>query len=128
MFELKPEYTDYFANDMSRQKQKLVAMLSFIVQSLDWDQSQWDEDIDVEDDLFMVVLAMGRRHGELYKIPDESYDVVGEALIWTLDYGLGEAFTEEIKSAWLEIYTQLSRIMLLGTKSQFNNQFKGLRS
>ncbi len=48
---------------MSRQKQKLVAMLSFIVQSLDWDQSQWDEDIDVEDDLFMVVLAMGRRHG-----------------------------------------------------------------
>ena len=128
LFELKPEYTDYFANDMSRQKQKLVAMLSFIVQSLDWDQSQWDEDIDVEDDLFMVVLAMGRRHGELYKIPDESYDVVGEALIWTLDYGLGEAFTEEIKSAWLEIYTQLSRIMLLGTKSQFNNQFKGLRS
>ena len=28
--------------------------------------------------------------------------VVGEALIWTLDYGLGEAFTEEVKGAWLE--------------------------
>ena len=128
LFELKPEYEQYFSKDMARQKQKLVTMLSFIVKSLDWDQSQWEDDVDVEDDLFMVVLALGRRHGELYQIPDQSYPVVGEALIWTLDYGLGEAFTEEIKLAWLEVYTQLSKIMLLGTKSNFNSEFRGLRS
>ena len=128
LFELKPEYQAYFSSDIDKQKRKLVAMLSFIVKSLDWQSSDWKEDISVEDDLFLVVLALGRRHGELYQIPDSSYPVVGEALIWTLDYGLGDAFTTEIKTAWLEVYTQLARMMLLGTKSSINSQLKELRS
>lgn len=128
LFELKPEYQHHFSNDLDKQKRKLVAMLSFIVKSLDWTGDQWRDEVNPEDDLFLVVLALGRRHGELYQIPDSSYPVVGEALIWTLDYGLGEAFTDEIKEAWLEVYTQLSRMMLLGTKSSINAQLKELRS
>lgn len=128
LFELKPEYREYFTSDLDKQKRKLVAMLAFIVKSLDWSSSEWRNEVEVEDDLFLVVVALGRRHGELYQIPDSSYPVVGEALIWTLDYGLGEAFTEEIKDAWLTVYTQLSRMMLLGTKSSINSQLKELGS
>lgn len=128
LFELKPEYRGYFSPDLEKQKRKLVSMLAFIVKSLDWKASEWRDDVSVEDDLFLVVLALGRRHGELYQIPDSSYPVVGEALIWTLDYGLGDAFTEEVKGAWLEVYTQLARMMLLGTKSSINSQLKELRS
>lgn len=128
LFELKPEYQGYFSSDLDKQKRKLVAMLAFIVKSLDWGDTDWEEEVSIEDDLFLVVLALGRRHGELYQIPDSSYAVVGEALIWTLDYGLGDAFTDEVKGAWLEVYTQLSRMMLLGTRSSINSQLKGLRS
>jgi hemoglobin-like flavoprotein len=32
-------------------------------------------------------------------------------LIWTLGQGLGDAFTEEVKDAWLEAYTLLATTM-----------------
>jgi hemoglobin-like flavoprotein len=62
----------------------------------------------------LVVLALGRRHSDLYRIPNESYGVVAEALLWTLDYGLGEAFTSEVRAAWTRLYTLLAQTMRLG--------------
>src|SRR5690606_38326525 len=59
-------------------------------------------------------LALGRRHSDLYHIPEESYAIVGEALVWTLDYGLGDAFTPEVKAAWTELYVALARTMAMG--------------
>ena len=97
-----------FPDNMDRQKDKLVRMLSFIVKALDWGADEWAVEVDPEDDLFMVVLAMGRRHGNLYRIPDSSYPVVGEALLWTLDQGLGDAFTPELKEAWTKLYGTLA--------------------
>jgi hemoglobin-like flavoprotein len=115
LFEIRPDYRSLFPADMSAQKRKLITMLSFIVKSLDWPESAWREDVSEADDLFLVVLAMGRRHGALYKIPRESYDSVGEALIWTLDQGLGEAFRPDVKTAWLRVYGLLAKTMLLGS-------------
>ncbi|TPV96283.1 MAG: nitric oxide dioxygenase [Myxococcales bacterium FL481] len=114
LFELEPKYRPLFPKDMREQKQKLLKMLAFIVKSLDWPDSAWRETVPEEEDLFLVVLAMGRRHEELYKIPHESYAVVGEALLWTLDYGLGEAFTDDVREAWTHVYTLLARTMQLG--------------
>lgn len=114
LFELKPEYRRLFPEDMTAQKRKLLRMLAFVVRAIDWDDDQWQEDVPVDEDLLLVVLAMGRRHSELYKIPDESYAVVGEALLWTLNYGLGDAFTLEVKNAWTELYTSLARTMRMG--------------
>ena len=127
LFELKPEYRAMFSEDMTRQKQKLVKMLSFIVQSLDWNASEWREDVAEDQDLFLVVLALGRRHGQLYKIPADSYGPVGEALIWALDYGLGDAFTEETKEAWLTVYTLLTKTMLMGSRAQVNPSLGGAK-
>ena len=42
---------------------------------------------------------------------DAHYDKVGEALIWTLDKGLGEAFTPPVKTAWVETYGTLAGVM-----------------
>lgn len=36
---------------------------------------------------------------------------VGGALIWTLDQGLGPAFTPETKEAWIQAYTILADTM-----------------
>ena len=42
----------------------------------------------------------------------EHYGAVGAALLHTLDTGLGEAFTPEVKSAWTETYDLLSGVMM----------------
>ena len=116
LFELKPEYRSLFPDDMTAQKRKLLRMLAFIVRALDFPEKDWRDDVPAEEDLLLVVLALGRRHSELYRIPDESYVTVGEALLWTLNYGLGEAFTESVREAWLRVYTLLVRTMKLGSK------------
>jgi len=36
---------------------------------------------------------------------------VGAALIWTLSQGLGEAFTDEVETAWVETYNTLATTM-----------------
>lgn len=58
-----------------------------------------------------AVQDLGRRHVD-YGVPDESYQTVGEALLWTLDKGLGEAFTDDVKEAWTITYVTLSTVML----------------
>jgi hemoglobin-like flavoprotein len=116
LFELRPEYRSLFPDDMKAQKRKLIQMLAFIVKSLTWPEAAWREDVPPDEDLLLVVLALGRRHSELYKIPAESYGTVGEALVWTLDYGLGEAFTPEVRDAWLHVYTLLAKTMNMGSK------------
>ncbi len=114
LFTLEPRYRTLFTGDMEAQKRKLITMLAFIVKSLDWDPKEWKLDVDEASDLFLVIMALGRRHSELYAVPDESYRTVGEALLWTLDYGLGEAFTPEAKAAWTKVYTVLAGAMQLG--------------
>lgn len=111
LFELRPNYRDLFPEDMAGQKRKLVTMLAFIVNALDYDDSQWSDRISEDEDLFLVLLAMGRRHRELYHIPDESYGPVAEALLWTLGHGLGQAFTPYVKEAWTNAYGAIAMTM-----------------
>jgi len=114
LFELRPEYAPLFSGDMAAQKRKLIQMLAFIVKSLDWPESAWKDTVSAEEDLVLIVLALGRRHKDLYRIPDESYAVVGEALLWTLDYGLGPAFDDAARAAWLHVYQLVSTTMRMG--------------
>ena len=115
MFELRPEYSKLFTGDMAAQKRKLIQMLAFIVKSLDWPESAWKDPISAEEDLMLIVLALGRRHQDLYRIPPESYAVVGEALLWALDYGLGQAFDDTARGAWLHVYQLVSTTMRMGS-------------
>ena len=117
LFELQPSYRQLFPAEMAPQKRKLLATLAFIVKSLDWPDSAWRENVAEEDDLFLVVLALGRRHSDLYKIPDASYATVGEALLFTLDYGLGKKFDAPAKAAWTKVYTLVSTTMKMGRLS-----------
>jgi hemoglobin-like flavoprotein len=117
LFELKPAYQQLFKGDLASQKRKLITMLAFIVKSLDWPDSAWRDNIAEEDDLFLVVLALGRRHSELYSVPDAAYATVGEALLWTLDYGLGKEFTPPVRAAWTKVYGLVSTAMKMGRLS-----------
>jgi hemoglobin-like flavoprotein len=117
LFELQPSYQPLFKGDLAAQKHKLIAMLAFIVKSLDWPDSAWRDTVAEEDDLFLVVLALGRRHAELYDVPDAAYATVGEALLWTLDYGLGKEFTPPVRAAWTKVYGLVATAMKMGRLS-----------
>lgn len=119
LFELRPDLRPLFPSDLEAQKRKLLAMLAFAVKSLDWPVEEWEHDVEPEDDLFLVVLALGRRHRNLYKVEDEHYGPVGAALVWTLEQGLGQAFEGVTKEAWLKVYGMLSTTMKVASAADF---------
>lgn len=99
LFEKDPSLKQMFKGDMKEQGAKLMMMLSTAVNGL----TNLDEIVPAVQDL-------GKRHVG-YGVTDEMYDTVGASLIETLEAGLGEAFTEEVKEAWVEVYTLLATTM-----------------
>ena len=99
LFELDPEVQSLFKGNMEEQGRKLMAMIRTAVAGLS----------DLES-IVPAVQDLGVRHIG-YGVKDADYDTVGEALIWTLGQGLGEDFTDEVKTAWLEAYTLLATTM-----------------
>ena len=101
LFEGDPAIRRMFrSTDMAAQKKNLMQTLTVVVKSLDR-----------LDQLVPAVQALGRRHGG-YGVRPEHYDRVGEALLWTLGQGLGDAFTPELRSAWAEAYSTLATVMI----------------
>ena len=76
-----------------------MAMLSYTVNGLNR--------LDV---LLPAVRALGRRHAT-YGVRPEHYFTVGAALLWTLEQGLGAAFTPAVREAWVAAYGVLADTM-----------------
>jgi len=102
LFELEPSYRQMFKNDMTEQGKKLMKTINIAVEALD----------DVEP-LVPTLKQMGADHAG-YGVVDRDYNVVGAALLWTLEQGLGEAFTDEVKNAWAAVYEVLADTMKAG--------------
>jgi hemoglobin-like flavoprotein len=96
LFEIAPSLRALFQGDMEEQGAKLMAMLGTAVASLDH-----------LDRIVPAVRALGARHAT-YGVTEADYAPVGEALLWTLGQGLGEAFTPETEAAWIAAYTLLA--------------------
>ena len=62
------------------------------------------------DQLSPAVQALGKRHAG-YGVKDADYDTVADALLWTLQTGLGADFTDEVRLAWVNTYTALADTM-----------------
>jgi len=101
LFEIAPETRPLFADDIRRQKKKLIQMLAWVVANL----HQLDS-------ILPAIQDLGQRHAG-YEVQPSFYEPVGAALIWSLEHGLGRgAFTDEIRAAWLAAYTILSGTMI----------------
>ena len=99
LFELDPNLKPLFRGDMKEQGKKLMQMITVAVKSLD-----------KLDTVLPAVQALGRRHVQ-YGVTDQMYDTVGQALLWTLEQGLGKAFTAEVGTAWARTYFTLASVM-----------------
>ena len=100
LFEIAPQVRAMFPDDLGEQKKKLMAMLGTAVAGLSRLET-----------LMPAVQALGRRHAG-YGVKAQHYASVGSALLWTLEKGLGEAFTPEVKDAWATTYIVLSTTMM----------------
>ena len=105
LFELDPALRTLFRGDMEEQGRKLMAMLAAAVKGLD----------NVEK-LVPVLQSLGLRHVG-YGVRPEHYDTVGAAFLWTLEQGLGAAFTDDVREAWTVIYGVIAKTMIAAASS-----------
>jgi hemoglobin-like flavoprotein len=99
LFEIDPSLERMFKGDMAEQRKRLMQMIAVAVKGLDR-----------LDQLVPAVQDLGRRHAG-YGVEDRHYETVGAALLWTLEKGLGAAFTPEVREAWATVYGILSTTM-----------------
>jgi nitric oxide dioxygenase len=101
LFEVDPRIAQLFQHaDMDKQRLVLMQTLSVVV-----------DNVDRLDSLMPEVEALGRRHAG-YGAAPEHFPIVGSALLWTLEKGLGNAFTDETAYAWADAYRRLSSSMI----------------
>ena len=87
LFGLDPGLRPLFDGDMEEQGRKLMAMIATAVANLD-----------TLDAIVPAVRNLGRRHA-VYGVRDADYDTVAEALLWTLERGLGSEFDDVTRGA-----------------------------
>jgi hemoglobin-like flavoprotein len=100
LFEVAPAVKSMFPSDMTEQRKKLMAMLAVVVNGLGNLES-----------VLPAASALAIRHVS-YGAKAEHYPVVGAALLWTLEKGLGEAWTPDVAAAWTAAYGTLSGFMI----------------
>ena len=102
LFDQYPEVKPYFQGDMKEQGRKLMAMLNVAVSGLDNLEA-----------LIEPLKGAGKAHKD-YGVQPEDYDKVGAAFLWTLQQGLGDAYTPAVEDAWLATYTTVAKVMVDG--------------
>ena len=99
---LKPTLRLLFPGDLTEQKKKLMMTLGVAIKTLNQPEK-----------LIPVLEELGRKHA-LYGVRDEHYETVGAALVQTLNFALGETFTEDSEKAWKEMYGFVAATMKRG--------------
>jgi hemoglobin-like flavoprotein len=102
LFDTDPALRPLFKGDLPEQGRKLMNMISVAVRGL----SRLDA-------LVPAVRDLGKRH-HAYGVQPEHYSTVAASLLWTLERGLGDAFTSEVKEAWTTAYGVLATTMQQG--------------
>ena len=100
LFEIAPQVRAMFPPDMAEQQRKLMATLTIVVSGLSNLES-----------ILPAASSLATRH-VAYGAWPEHYPVVGAALLWTLEQGLGKEWNEEVADAWTAAYAMLSDFMI----------------
>jgi len=100
LFDVAPQVKAMFPVDMTEQRKKLMTTLAVVVNGLSKLES-----------ILPAASALAQRH-VAYGAKPEHYPVVGSALLWTLEKGLGDAWTPAVADAWTAAYGTLSGFMI----------------
>ena len=100
LFEVAPAVRLMFPADMTEQRKKLMGTLAVVVNGLTNLEA-----------VLPAASALAKRHVN-YGAKPEHYPVVGGALLWTLEKGLGDGWTPDVAEAWTAAYGTLSGYMI----------------
>jgi hemoglobin-like flavoprotein len=100
LFVTAPQVRAMFPDDMTEQRRKLMATLAIVVNGLN-----------NLDTILPAASALAKRHVG-YGAEAAHYPVVGQALLWTLEQGLGPSWTPDVAAAWTGAYRTLSEFMI----------------
>lgn len=100
LFEIAPQVKPLFKRDMAKQRRALMGTLGVVVNGLSNLPS-----------VLPAASALAKKHVS-YGVKASHYPVVGSALLWTLEKGLGEAWTPDVADAWTDAYGTLSSFMI----------------
>jgi len=100
LFLLDPGVKLLFRGDMKDQGRKLATAIGSVVRGLDRPA-----------DVLPVARRLAVRHLD-YGVKVEHYPLVGAVLFWTLEQGLGAAFTTDVRRAWTAAFELLSKTMI----------------
>src|SRR5258706_7130979 len=96
LFEIAPEVKPLFKGDITAQGEKLMATLTAVIGSLNNLPA-----------ILPAASSLAKKH-VAYGVKPGHYAPVGAALLWTLERGLGPAWTPDVAAAWTGAYTTLS--------------------
>jgi hemoglobin-like flavoprotein len=96
LFEMDPSLRGMFHGNLDEQKRKLMSALTLVVAGLSR-----------PDTILPAVRHLGQKHAR-YGVEPDHYRTVGAALLWTLEQGLGAAFTPCVADAWGAAYSLLA--------------------
>ncbi len=100
LFEIAPQVKPLFKGDMAKQRRALMGTLGVVVNGLSNLSS-----------VLPAASALAKKHVG-YGVEAAHYPIVGASLLWTLEKGLGDAWTPEVAAAWAEAYGTLSGFMV----------------
>ena len=104
LFEIAPDIEPMFKRPALEQSRKLTTILDHVIEKLD-----------ALDDIVENIVKLAQRH-ETYGVKPEHYTLVGEALLWTLEWELGDEWNDDLKFAWTMCYVTISTAMLQAMK------------
>ena len=99
LFDLDPDLKPLFHGDLGEQGHKLMTLLGVAVTNLNRPEV-----------VRPALWRLGQRHAG-YGVSEAHYEPVGAALLWTLEQGLGAAFTAEVRQAWSVVYAEVAATM-----------------
>ena len=99
LFSLDPGIRLLFPLDLEEQKLKVLRMLGASIYGLS------DPEV-----LIPILHLLGRKHFA-FGVRAQDYDTLAEALLWTLQRGLGDAFDASHEVAWKRVYAELAAHM-----------------
>lgn len=70
--------------------------------------------------LVPILQGLALRHNT-YGVKENDYQTVSAALLTTLEQGLEDAFTAEVKNAWAEVYGVMTDVMISAASRGMEN-------
>ena len=111
LFELAPDVRKMFKKDISKQAEKLLFTIGFVVSN-----------INRIEEVAPSIAQLGILHGKAYKVKEEHYQFVIDSLIYTLSSNLEDIWGEEHENAWRWTLDIVAEIMIKATSDSLSHK------